>query len=567
MFMLKMTKNNISLFLILLFPLLSPAQELLPGGQVHGNFQVDAQYYKQDKAIGAIDVPEKVLSNAFANLIYTNGDFNAGLRYESYLNPMLGYDIRYKGSGIPYWFATYKAEIFEVTVGNFYEQFGSGMILRAYEERNLGFDNAFSGIRIKVSAYKGVTLKGLIGKQRFFWDQGPGIVRGFDANLYLNEMLPSLESSKTRIELGGSFVSKYQPSEEIVRTVMLLHDTLSFLSVPPQNVGAFSSRVNISHGRISFSGEYAHKINDPVELNNFIYKPGNALLLTATYSQKGLGMILSTKWMDNMSFKSDRNEKGNFMDINYLPALTKQHVYTLPAMYPYSTQPNGEMAIQAQVNYNIKKNTMMGGAYGTDVAVNFSTINSIVKNPVNDTTAIGEFGTTGYKTKFMAMGDQRYFTDFNIEVLHKFNKRFKGNFSYVNLVYNQDVMKGDRGEPMLYAQIALADMTLKVQKHNAVRMEMQHLWTNQDNRNWALVLLEYDVAGEWFFAASDQYKYEITESDSGLHYYNIAAGYISKANRVQLSYGKQREGIVCVGGVCRQVPASNGFSISITSSF
>jgi hypothetical protein len=552
---------------LLVFPLWSFAQELLPGGQVHGNFQVDAQYYKEDQAIGAKNIPEKVLSNAFANLIYTNGDFTAGLRYESYLNPMTGYDARYKGSGIPYWFATYKAEIFEVTVGNFYEQFGSGMILRSYEERNLGFDNAFSGLRIKVTPYKGITLKGLIGKQRYFWEQGPGIVRGFDASLYLNEMIPSLENSKTRIELGSSFVSKYQPKEEIPQEVITSQDTTTYMVTLPENVGAFSSRFCISRGRIALSGEYAHKINDPVYLNNYIHKPGNALLLTATYSQKGVGVILSTKWMDNMSFKSRRKENLNFLDINYLPALTKQHVYTLSAMYPYSTQPNGEMAIQAQVNYNIRKNTKLGGIYGTDVAVNFSTINSIVKNHINDTTAIGEFGTLGYKTKFMAMGNERYFTDFNIEVLHKFNKKFKGNFSYVNLVYNQNVMKGDNGEPMVYAQIALADLTLKVQKHNAVRLEMQHLWTNEDNRNWALALLEYDVTGKWFFAISDQYNYGNTESSQQFHYYNFAAGYISKANRVQLSYGKQREGIVCVGGVCRVVPASNGFSISLTSSF
>jgi hypothetical protein len=545
---------------LMLIPLWTAAQELLPGGQVHGNFQVDAQYYKADSAIGANDVPQKMLSNAFANLIYTNGDFSAGLRFESYLDPMLGYDPRYKGSGIPYWFATYKAEIFEVTVGNFYEQFGSGMILRSYEERNLGFDNAFSGIRVKVSPYKGVTLKGLIGKQRFFWDQGPGIVRGFDASLYLNEMMPSLENSKTRVELGGSFVSKYQASEEIANDTGYIYNL-------PENVGSFSSRFNISRGKFALSGEFAHKINDPSALNNFVYKPGNALLLTATYSQRGLGLILSTKWMDNMSYKSKRTETGNFLDINYLPALTKQHIYTLPAIYPYSTQPNGEMAIQAQVNYNIKKNTFLGGNYGVDIAVNFSNINSIVKNPIKGDSIIGKGGTLGYETKLMSMGDERYFTDFNIEVLHKFNKRFKANVSYVRLIYNQDVIAGHTGEPLVFAQIGLADLTLKVQKHNAVRLEMQHLWTHQDKQNWALALFEYDVTGKWFFTVSDQYNYGNDDSDQRIHYYNLAAGYISKANRVQLSYGKQREGIVCVGGVCRQVPASNGFSISLTSSF
>lgn len=556
-------KHNLRRTLIatlLLIPFWSVAQDLLPGGQVHGNFSLDAQYYKADSTIGASEVPEKMLSNAFANIIYTYGNFSAGLRFESYLNPLLGYDPRYKGNGIPYWFAQYKADIFEVTVGNFYEQFGSAMILRSYEERNLGYDNAFSGLRIKATPYKGVTIKGLIGKQRFFWDKGPGLVRGFDAALYLNEMLPWLENSKTRIELGGSFVSKFQDSEEIMAGPGYIYDL-------PKNVGASSTRLNISRGKITLSGEYAHKMNDPSALNNFIYKPGNALLLTAIYSQKGLGIILSTKWMDNMSFKSKRTETSNALDINYLPALTKQHIYTLPAIYPYATQPNGEMALQAQINYNIKKNTNVGGEYGTDIALNFSTINSIVKNPVNGDSIIGKGGTLGYKTKIMAMGDQRYFTDFNIEVLHKFSKRFKGNFSYVNLVYNQDIIEGHPGEPVVYAQIALADLTLKVAKHNAIKFESQHLWTKQDKGNWALALLEYDVAGKWFFAASDQNNYGNSVAAKRIHYYTLAVGYISKANRVQLSYGKQRQGIVCVGGVCRQVPASNGFSISFTSSF
>ena len=536
------------------------AQDLLPGGQVHGNFSLDAQYYNADSAIGAYDVPEKMLSNAFANIIYTNGDFSAGLRFESYLNPMLGYDPRYKGNGIPYWFAQYKADIFEVTVGNFYEQFGSGMILRSYEERNLGYDNAFSGLRIKATPYKGVTLKGLIGQQRFFWDKGPGLVRGFDAGLYLNEMLPSLENSKTRIEIGGSFVSKFQNSEEIMAGPGFMYDL-------PENVGAASARFNISHRGFALNGEYAYKINDPSALNNFIYKPGNALLLTATYSQKGLGVIFTAKRMDNMSFKSKRTETSNALDINYLPALTKQHIYTLPAIYPYATQPNGEMALQAQANYNIKKNTFIGGGYGTDVAVNFSTINDIKRTAINSSTPIGQSGTEGYKSSFFEIGDRKFFQDINIEIFRKFNKRLKGNFSYINLIYDQDVIEGHTGEPVIYAQVALADLTLKVAKNNAIKFETQHLWTKQDDGNWALVLLEYDVAGKWFFVASDQYNYGNNTAAKRIHYYNLAAGYISKANRVQLSYGKQRQGIVCVGGVCRQVPASNGFSISFTSSF
>ena len=35
----------------------------------------------------------------------------------------------------------------DVTIGNFYDQFGSGLVFRSYEERNLGIDNAMDGFR------------------------------------------------------------------------------------------------------------------------------------------------------------------------------------------------------------------------------------------------------------------------------------------------------------------------------------------------------------------------------------------------------------------------------------
>ena len=137
-------------------------------GELHGNFQVDAQYYNIDTLIGAPVVPEKVLTNGFMNLWYTRGDFSAGLRYESYLNVMQGFDPRFRGTGVPFRFASYKNDKLEATVGNFYEQFGNGILLRAYEERGLGYDNAFEGVRVRYQPAKGVYLKGLIARQRTF---------------------------------------------------------------------------------------------------------------------------------------------------------------------------------------------------------------------------------------------------------------------------------------------------------------------------------------------------------------------------------------------------------------
>ncbi len=555
-------KSTLSLatVLILLSCFSAGAQNFLEGGKVTGNFQLDAQVYRADSAIGAYEVEEKIRMNAFANLLYSNGNFNAGLRFESYLNPILGYDPRYKGSGVPYWFGSWRNEQFEITVGNFYEQFGSGMVLRSYEERNLGYDNAFKGVKVKFTPYQGVTLKGLIGTQRFFWEQGPGIVRGLDGEFALNELFDKEGKCKTRVTLGGSFVSKYQPLEEI-----MANDTA--MLILPANVASWATRFNINHGGFNLDGEYANKMNDPTSVNNFIYKNGESLLLQASYSQKGFGIIASAKRTDNMSFKSKRTETGNSLDINYLPALTRQHAYSLSAMYPYATQPNGEMALQGQVNYKIIKDSKIGGKYGTDVAVNFSRITSIKREIAEGETSIGQSGTVGYSSPFFTFGDELYFQDLNIELQRKFNNQYKALLSYVYLNYNIDVIEGHPGEPLVKAHILIAEITYKYDLKNAIKIEVQHLATKQDEGDWLQYLVEYSIAPKWFFTFSDQFNYGNPDKDRRFHYPTLSAGYTQGSNRLSLTYGKQREGIVCVGGVCRTVPASNGLSLTLTSSF
>ena len=180
------------------------AQALL-GGQVTGNFQIDAQVSKQDSSIGAEDVPQKLLSNVFAHLLYTNGGFSAGIRVESYLDPLLGFNSQYKGAGIANKFMSYQNEMIDITAGNFYEQYGSGLIFRSYEDRNLGLDNAMMGVNVKVRPIDGILLKAMVGKQRYYWDYGKGLVRGIDGEFALNSLIKGFEESKTSNSLAISF--------------------------------------------------------------------------------------------------------------------------------------------------------------------------------------------------------------------------------------------------------------------------------------------------------------------------------------------------------------------------
>ena len=338
-------------------------------GTIQGDFNISTQSYYEDPAINAEKVDEFMLMNAYSNIRYNKGNFTAGVRFESYLNVLQGFESNFNGNGIPYRFAQYNVNGLDVTVGNFYEQFGNGLIFRSYEEKTLGIDNVMDGVRLKYSPLKGLSLKGFVATQRLFWEQGPGIIRGFDADLNLNEAISSLESSKTNAIIGGSFVSRFQDDNNPVFNL-------------PENVAAYAIRSTVNRGKISFNTEYAYKYNDPaggITYNNFA--PGSALMTNLSYSQRGLGIMLEAHRVDNMDYRSKRGGTGKELTLNYIPAISKQHVYTLAAFYPFATQPLGELGFQGEINYTFKKKSKLGGKYGTQVAVNYSRINGLNGGP------------------------------------------------------------------------------------------------------------------------------------------------------------------------------------------
>lgn len=121
----------------------------LQGGSITGNMETNVQYLNTDTLIGAFAPDQKVVMNAYMNVNYSVNKFRAGMRLESYLPAIAGYPAFYSGTGIPYRYFQYASDEITVTVGNFYDQFGSGLIFRSYEERALGLDNAMEGASIR----------------------------------------------------------------------------------------------------------------------------------------------------------------------------------------------------------------------------------------------------------------------------------------------------------------------------------------------------------------------------------------------------------------------------------
>lgn len=541
------------------------AQENPDYGSIHGNYQIDAQYYKPDSLIGAPVVPEKMLSNAYGIINYSRGKFSAGVRYEAYNNVMQGFDTRYKGQGITNRFARYQDKLLDITIGNIYDQFGSGLLFRTYYEPGLLYDNSLDGVRVISNPYKGLTFKGLVGKQRSFFTVGPGIVRGFDGEMNLKEMLDSAVSSDfPTIILGGSFVSKYQPDQDPNFNL-------------PENVGSYGGRLNIIKGGFNFFAEYVYKENDPSANNSSVvngktyysYKFGDGIFVSTSYAIQGLSFLLQVKRIDNMSYRSDRDATLQNLMINYLPATTKQHTYLMPAFFPYATQPAGEFGTMGEIQYKIKKGTLLGGKYGTEITLNYSQANGLKQIHVDDSTTT----MTLYKTNYGEIGNL-YYHDAFIEINKKFTKQWKGTFMYANQFYNRNIVQfgsPNAGYANILSNIVVLDLTYKYKSNSSIRLETQGFFSdNPSNPNagsWLTGMLEWSPSTHWFVAILDQYNYSNPSDALQFHYYLGTAGYTSGPHRITLSVGKQRAGIFCVGGVCRNVPASNGVAISITSSF
>ena len=526
---------------------------------ITGNMETTFQYLNEDTLIGANRPASVGLLNSYMNVFYSQAGFKAGMRLESYLPRIQGYPNNFDGTGIGMRYVGYANDQVDITLGHFYEQFGTGLSLRSYENRALGYDTALDGARIILRPTKGLTFKGVYGRNRYQFLEGKvvnsaGIVRGFDGELHVNEAFKKLNSFPLDISIGGSMVSKYQPDN---------NDQY----ILPENVASYGGRMKLRYKRFTLDGEYIHKDNDPSVDNGYIYNSGHAAVFNFGYSQKGLGILISGKSVDNMSFRSDRTQQLQNVLINYLPSLNKTHTYNLVAgLYPYATQPVGEIAYQAEVLYSIKKGSKLGGKYGTSINANYS----VALRPMQHTNGFdpADSSRVMYKGKLFDSSDSLYWQDINLSISRKFSPKLNMILSYYNISLNNDVAKiTTDAHGIINSNISVLEVGYKFNKKHSLRVEAQSLLTQKDKGDWATLVVEYTIAPGLFFSVMDQYNYGNPKSDLQIHYVIGTFGYVHEATRLTLSYGRQRAGLFCVGGVCRFVPASNGLTLNFTQSF
>lgn len=522
-----------------------------------GNIQSDILIPKEDKAIGAPDYSEDALTNTFVELHLQSQYLDAGARLEYLEHPLPGFEPDYEGWGVPHFYVKGHYKTAELTLGDYYEQFGSGFILRTYEERSLGIDNSLRGARLALQPAKGLMIKALTGRQRHYWEHNKAWVTGADVQYDAAVWHPE-NGQPLYLTLGASFVNKHEKDEDI------LVDATHRLNLP-SNVNAFDFRAGLQKGALNILAEYAHKTQDPCTGNGFIYRQGYVAMLSASYSKKGASLLVQAKRSDNMMFRSQRkyDKATNASMINHLPAFTYEHTYSLAAIYPYATQYDGEWAIQAEGAYTLKRGTALGGKYGTTMKLNFSHIHSPETKPAPMLLDGQTMGSDGYSSKFFSWGKQTYYQDINVQMEKRVSKDLKLNLMYMNQLYNKPVIEREAESTMIHSDILVAEAKYRVSPKVTLRGEAQYLFTKDDQGDWAFGLLELSVLPHWMLTVSDQYNVGQTHE----HYYLGSATFTTGAHRIQAGYGRTRAGFNCSGGVCRYVPATCGFTLSYNYNF
>ncbi len=541
------------LVLLLLLTALSPAVAQVT---VSGSVQSDILVPEEDEKIGAERSDDKVLTNTYVDLKLGSKYVDAGGRFEFLKYPLPGYEPDFKGWGVPHFYVKGHYKNVELTVGDYYEQFGSGFVLRTYEERSLGIDNALRGARINYKPVDGIVLKALTGKQRRYWHHNDALVSGVDMEVGLEQFIKSLQSHDMYITLGGSWVNKHENPDDDPIFVDVTHN-LRF----PKYVNAWDARVNMTFKGFSVLAEYAQKTQDPSFDNGYHYGKGRVAMLSASYSRKGMSALLQAKRSQGMSFRSKRSMSGTSSFINHLPAFTHDQTYALAAQYPYATNLDGEWAFQAEFGYTFKKETPLGGKYGTKLKLNVSHVRGLDYDELKNPVAEGMLrGSDGYKSSFFKMGET-YYQDIDVQLEKRFTRDFSLIFMYMNERYNMTVIEGHGG--MINSNIFIADGKYKFSPKLTLRCELQYQFCKGDDGDWTFGLAELSWAPHWMFTLSDMWNCGVTK----VHYYQALVTYSLKSHRIQAGYGRTNAGFNCSGGVCRWVPATRGFTLSYNYTF
>lgn len=538
-------------------------------GSFTGGFQSSSNFFMRDSLIGAFDIPqydnELFGTQAWLDLGYTRNGFDIGMRFDMFNNSnLLNPSSSYTDQGIGRWHVAKKMDKFDIRVGHIYDQIGSGIIYRAFEERPLLIDNALYGARLTYNLTDNWELKGFAGRQRFLFSTYEPTIRGGTLEGFVDLTSEKEDAKLFTLAPGLGFVNRTLNREVVDAIGASIRNYLPEDQFKLRlNTYAMSFYNTLSYGPFSLYTEVAQKsqeaffnpfltrelISGGEVIGQWVSEMGSVYYGSLSYAGGGLGVTVEGKRTENFDFRADPQLALLQGLVTYIPPMNRNNTYRLTARYSPATQTLSEQAYQVDVRYRFNKKL--------SALVNYSNI--------------------------QRLDGLQLYNEIFTEVMYKYKRKWQVKGGLQLLEYNQDIYEAKPGVPNVETVTPYVDFLYKFSRKKSLRVEMQYMLTGddveaeykQDYGDWFFLLLEYAVAPHWSFVVSDMYNSSAGKntpvgedgSKKLLHYPRLDVYYTHKANRFSLSYIKQVEGVVCNGGICRLEPAFSGFNFTVNSSF
>ncbi|MGN1226036.1 MAG: DUF6029 family protein [Candidatus Cryptobacteroides sp.] len=503
----------------------SSAQTGISNGQFSASLESNSIVYMDDPVLGAHPKEDHFGSNDYLKMDYSTGNFLAGIQLEGYLPALYGFEIGlqedYKKFFLASKYVHWQKDGLSVHIGDIYDQFGTGLIFRSYEDRNLGFNNSLEGIQAGYSLGRILSLRAMMGHPRYYTQYLDTWVRGADLQFSLSELL---NFDRLNLELEAGYVNRYEES---------------FLPGAEPNVHLYSACLNLSFQGLNLKAEYAAKTKDiPAALQNA--HTGASILIEGVYNRKNFSLSADFRILDHMGTMLSTEVSGTANVLNYLPSLSRQYHYMLANLNPHQVDVVGEAAGQLDIFYKLKSKEKRHRYYS--LHINSSGASTIAPSQTDD-------GST-----------RLTWLDINADLLCNWSKAFKTTFLYSRQEWSPSHAYQ---EGTYVSNIFVMEASYKIDRKYALRGEIQYLNSQDYEKDWVAALLEFSIAPSLNIFVSDMYN----SGYSKVHYYNAGISLSKNRSRLQLSYGRNRAGYVCSGGVCRYSPAYTGLNLLLTTSF
>jgi hypothetical protein len=512
--------------------------------------------------VGTTEVNKRYLEE-IANARVFFRYFSIGLRYELDDPSEVGRSFQ----GIRRRWIQYRKNQLELQAGDVNALFGRGLAVNLFESRALNFDTWLDGVYGKteftipkewMAGSTSIGIRGVAGKTDFFpidTTQPMMHISARSANAEINLLEKSVVLGSTflqaftGVDMPGPFSTTFSTNREVNQPDF-------YVDI---NRGEFAGFLEWTENRT-----HATKLlSTPIDTTH----AGHAIYGSLSYASDNFGITLEYKNYDYYEHAPNSPYENVFskLPISNPPEVYREMTYTTISRTSHAVNFDDELGLQGEINFT--------GI--PDVTVNLNAAASS-RHKKYDATGIAVDSTNNILPNFSDLGFWPYWEGF-VEVEWEFDHVNPLNYAKVAVHRRSDVIVYNATDPLQTDRRRITTVAGKVQyetgNSQSVLAILEHQWEFDASRTSAdknltndLLSLQYSFPFIAFGGMLDMMTpaTKIGDEDTFWPQAFISVK-MGESHTLLASYGEERGGLNCTGGICRIVPPFNGLRLTLTS--